>query len=86
MAGADGIGKKGHQGYQAKKRECLLDSFLSPFSCRLAFFSLLLALFFVFYDTSIGRQITSGKEEESNTTSFIQQKLFLLSRLFHCSI
>lgn len=44
-------------------------------------FSLLLDLFFVFYDTSIGRQIPSGKEEESNTTSFYPTKAVSFSYL-----
>jgi hypothetical protein len=37
--------------------------------------------FFCFYDTSIGKQITSKKEEESNTTS-LTQNAFISGPLF----
>jgi hypothetical protein len=60
--------KKGIEAFRhfAKERREYLLIFHSLSSVLVCF-----CLLFCFYDTSIGRQITSKKEEESNTTSFI---------------
>jgi hypothetical protein len=75
----DGRTEKGIEAFRhfAKERREYLLVFHSPSSVLVCFSFYLL---FCFYDTSIGRQITSKKEEESNTTSSILLNHFISNR------